>query len=447
MCGIAGIISTKPFDPGHLVRMSEQMKHRGPDDEGYCLFPPAGEPVFLRGDRTIPELGALPHHSSFQQRNDILSGIAHRRLSILDLTETGHQPMTDPDTGCVIVLNGEIYNYLEIKQELETKGHTFRSRSDTEVILHAYREWGAGCVNRFLGMWAFCLADPRENRILLSRDRFGIKPLYYYPEDDALYFASEAKSIVAVARTIRLDEDNVFRYMANGSLSNPDETLIRGLREVPEGSTLFINTRTLGRQVGNYYTFREHIVPEPDTGEDSHIIRFRELLDDSVKIHLRSDVPVGSCLSGGLDSSAIVAFAASRPEVSHFATFTARYDQPAIDESRFAGMVVARYPRIEDHYTTPSAEGFWKDWEKLIWHQDFPFHSTSMYAQWEVMKLAGGHRIKVLLDGQGSDEILGGYDTFVGQYLYDFLKKGKLGRLYRESSKLRINRKVYVYDA
>ncbi|HTW22676.1 MAG TPA: asparagine synthase (glutamine-hydrolyzing) [Candidatus Baltobacteraceae bacterium] len=413
MCGIAGIVSTSGFDPQVLVSMTDTAKHRGPDGSGVAYFdlhssiPPE---CFHRND-------ALP---SFENPG---LGFGARRLAILDLSEMGNQPMQIEDGRLWIAYNGEIYNYVEIRAELESAGHRFRAGTDTEVILRAYREWGPSCVERFSGMWSFALYDRDRQALFCSRDRFGIKPFYYYATPSLLLFASEIKQILqhpGVERVV--DEAVAFQYLAQGVQDHTDATFFRGIRQLPAGHSLHVDLSAPRIAVRLEKYWEMPIVEERAASEKGYVERFASLFDRAVRQHLRSDVPVGSCLSGGLDSSSIVAAAASADREMQLHSFSSCFDDPALDERPFIKEMVSS-AGLAAHWIFPKAEGFWSDLSCLIWHQDEPVGGSSVYAQWCVMRAARKAGIPVLLDGQGGDEILCGYRKFYPFYLWHLLKR------------------------
>lgn len=404
MCGIAGILTFNPnipVVPAQLEKMTDSILHRGPDDAG----------CYLNG----------------------CIGLGHRRLAIIDLSPAGHQPMAGPDGSTWLIFNGEIYNYLDIRADLEAQGHQFKSHSDTEVILHAYQEYGPDCLSRFNGMFAFALWDERQNRLFLSRDRFGIKPLYYFHNSHTFIFASEIKAILAVLDTNPVPNQRLlYDFLTMGALDHTHETFFEGIHKLPPAHSMLIDSN--GRmQIQQYWDFEvsNEIAQLPDKTVVAKSEAFFDLFADAVRTHLISDVPVGSCLSGGLDSSAVVSVisqiikengATSVGPRQH--TFSACYHNRSFDEQPYIDHVIQWTGAISNR-TFPDAAGFKRQLPQLIWHQEEPFVSTSMYAQWEVMRLAREKGVTVLLDGQGADEQLLGYRKFYVFYLQTLLKSGK----------------------
>lgn len=450
MCGIAGVFSPDGIDPGNLKNMSDIIRHRGPDDEGFYLaLTGAQHDIFARGNDTISEKSGLCHISEVIHDNlsyDLC--LIHRRLSIIDLSPGGHQPMSYLNNRYIIVLNGEIYNYLEIKKELVDKGFIFHSNSDTEVVLAAFHCWGKDCVNHFVGMWAFAIYDSISNELFLSRDRFGIKPLYYVFKNGNFAFASEIKALLELDFVSHKgDISKAGQYLFYGKIHERNKTLFEDVEELPMGYNMTVNIPELKFSIYEYYNLESKINNYAEIPSENKVVdQFRNLFNESVRIHMRADVPVGSCLSGGLDSSAIVALSSQLTGNSVFKTFTASYPDTPVDETRYAKLVSKAFPNIEAHYTYPDVKNYWSEIGKLIWHQDLPIASTSMYSQWEVMKLVGENNIKVLLDGQGSDEILGGYYPFAGIYLIELLKKFKLISFYNNKKLLSLNFSKHIND-
>ena len=426
MCGIAALVSASPLAASDIVAMCDRVRHRGPDDEGYALFD--GEGLAARaygGPDTPPECYRAA--SPFAPRAPLggagafRAALGHRRLSIVDLTPSGHQPMCGADERCWIVYNGEIYNHIELREELRRAGHEFSGGSDTEVILAAYREWGSDCLRRFNGMFAFALLDRGAGRLFCARDRFGVKPLYYSVVDDGtIAFASEIKQFGALAgwRAVA-NGQRAYDFLAWGLLDHTPQTLFAGVFQLGPGESLELDLGSLGRHRKSALlpTRRWYeLAPAPFSGSETDAaLRFRELFTDAVRLRLRADVPVGSCLSGGLDSSSIVCIANRllREKDAHSLqeTFSAVADVARFDESAYMEEVV-RATGVRHRTTLPRLEALFDELPAITWHLDEPFGSTSIYAQWNVFRLAAEHGVKVMLDGQGADEALAGYHGF-----------------------------------
>lgn len=418
MCGISGIFTLEPESvnvSGHLLQMSKTLRHRGPDDEGFFLATNHYGKFFSGNDtpENVSESGLI--YTSIDrlqnQHTGFNFGFCHRRLSILDLSPRGHQPMCDSEQKVVITFNGEIYNYLEIRRELQSKGYQFYTQSDTEVILNSYKEWGEKCLQHFNGMWSFVIFDKEKNELFCSRDRFGVKPFYYYLNEKIFCFASEQKAIVGLQFVnTTINDEAVYDFLVKNETEYKTEGFFKNVLELFPGNFMRVNLTDLKIHIERYYQLNYNsdffILDEIKFNEAKE--ETERLLIDAVKLRLRSDVPVGSCLSGGIDSSVIAGImqeASGNLAQPNF--FTAVFPGTGVDESFYAEEVVKRGGHW--HKVTPSAEELWKDLDELIYSQDIPIWSSSTYSQFRVMKLAKEHRIKVLLDGQGGDELFAGY--------------------------------------
>jgi len=426
MCGILGVwhMDGKKVDVRQLENASRTIRHRGPDDEGFwCSDSKTGK---WREGRT----------QHFPEAN---LAFAFRRLAILDLSSAGHQPMHTPDGVYCIVFNGEVYNYLELKTELQAKGYQFRSNTDTEIVLAAYSEWGSGCLKRFNGMWAFALWDANRHQLFCARDRFGIKPFYYYWDGTCFAFASEIKALATpVGMHLTPYLPSVFDYLAYGLTDHGRETFYENVYQILPAHFLLIDEQHLQEQ--RYWDLDpNHYITEPNDDALAH--HFYNLFEDAVRLHLRSDVAVGTCLSGGLDSSAIVTVAnkllieeqviPSSLVGEQQKTFSACFDEPAIDERVYMQAVLDK-TGAEKNFVFPSLTKLQKDLNRLMWHQEQPFGGTSIFAQWCVIERAAASGVRVLLDGQGGDELLGGYDSHRDFYLGTLAQKSRWSQLLHE---------------
>jgi asparagine synthase (glutamine-hydrolysing) len=413
MCGIFGIIDRKDkINITKLQEVSKILRYRGPDDEGYLLASPDGKSCkSYKGDMS-PQSLDLPHIFCAYVGDNI--ALLHRRLSIIDLSDSGHQPMGYADRYW-ITLNGEIYNYLEIKEELLKKGYGFKSTSDTEVVLAAYSEWGEDCVRRFNGMWAFAIWDNKDNSFFLSRDRFGVKPLYYYYTNFIFIFCSEIKGIRSYLNdSLALDVKQVLRFLDRGEFMEGESegSLFEGIRQLMPGHNLTLENNNL--KAYKYYDLK--IVPNRNKLSDN-IEMLRSLFGESIKYRLRSDVEVGACLSGGIDSSSIVSYATSLYKKT-FNTFSATWPGESMDESFYIDKVNHKWNCVA-HTFKPDLINLLETIDKEIWHQEMPLSGSSLLAQWFVMEQSKKANIKVLLDGQGADEILAGYPHYIITYIND----------------------------
>jgi asparagine synthase (glutamine-hydrolysing) len=405
------------------------MRHRGPDDEGYLFGDMlTGDWVACGGEDTIRALG-LPALTKYERESYNLA-FGHRRLSVLDLSAAGHGPMSYLDGQLWTTYNGEVYNYVELREELKGKGYSFRSGTDTEVILAAYAEWGLACLHHFNGMWAFAIWDQRQHRLFCARDRFGIKPFHFYWDGQLFVFASEIKALLAHPAILNRPNDAIiYDYLALGSLGHTDETFFEGIKCLQPSHYLLIDLEQCRLEIGCWWDVHVDTSLNRNESENDRdlAVQFRELLIDAVRLRLRSDVPIGTCLSGGLDSSSIVSAAnyllleeRAVPQKlvgNKQKTFSACFDDPAIDERPYIDQVI-QFTGAESNQVFPQgAGGLWDDLEQLVWFQEEPFGSTSIYSQWNVMRLARQRDVTVLLDGQGGDELLAGYHLYIGPYL------------------------------
>lgn len=443
MCGIAALFSPIPRPLEELIRtMTTAVRHRGPDGEGMALF---SEKEFLStalGGPDTPEdvyESRLPYKPTRKDTPviDAVAALGHRRLAIVDLSLTGHQPMCTIDRRVWISYNGEIYNHLELRDELQQLGHVFVSHSDTEVILQSYLAWGTQCLDRFNGMFAFVIFDRRAGgRVFAARDRFGIKPFYIWRSSEGLVaMASEIKQFsVLPGWSPRVNGQRVYDFLNWGVLDHTDETMFEGVSQLRGGECLDSSIADLHKvcPIRRWY----QLTPRHFSGEMKEAAdQFVTLFTDAVRLRLRADVAVGSCLSGGLDSSSIVCIVnqllRSAGVASQQNTFSACSTVKRFDEREYIETVVAR-TGVEAHYVYPSLDTLFDVLDAMTWHQDEPFGSTSIYAQWHVFKLAAESRVKVLLDGQGADELLAGYHLFFAPHFASLFLGGRWRMLTHE---------------
>ena len=454
MCGITGIFqkTTNPLTLNDISLMTDAIRHRGPDDEGFVFFQTNQSVPQLFGGKDTPEnvyaspLPYTPHVPFIGHLPEGARGVfGHRRLSILDLSPAGHQPMCNEDGTIWIVYNGEIYNFIELQHELKATGHHFTSHTDTEVILHAYEEWGEQCLDHFNGMWAFVLYDRRKNILFGARDRFGVKPLYYCNDPRCFAFASEIKALVTLPFIKKvINPEAVFNYLVLEINEPEEEGFFKRIFELLPSHALRYDLHGHTMKTWRYYT-----LPIIDTWEtfdsqrcERHVTHIKALLLQAITLRLRSDVPVGSCLSGGIDSSSIVCMINSllQHKTLHQIgerqkVFTASYNMEEIDESKWARLIVEN-TTTSWHQTYPTSAEFLEDLEDLVYTHDIPVGSTSIYAQYRVMRLAHEHGIKVLLDGQGGDELFTGYSSYYGTFFFEMLKNMAMIPFFRELTHL-----------
>ena len=422
MCGIAGALLKKAEDAVPVWGMTRAMRHRGPDDEGYVLIQSgAGRFEERSGEDTHADLHFQTIRASWPSGTDI--ALAHRRLSIIDLSSAGHQPMPDSKKEFWITYNGEIYNYKEIRSELEGLGVRFFSQTDTEVILEAYKIWGKKCLHKFNGMWAFAIWDPREKILFCSRDRFGVKPFHYTRRNGDFFFASEIKALLELPQVSReVCEEAVYDYLAHALPARGARTFFRDIHSLDAGHCLTAGPD--GRfELEKWYSFPQGEGNRPYTKDSA--AEFRALFSDAVRLRHRSDVTVGSCLSGGLDSSSIVCVSAAQAK-DPLETFSACYEDPACDERAFIQPVLEK-SRANSHFIFPQGKDFWEEWPDLTAAQEEPYASTSLYAHWCVMREASRHKVPVLLNGQGGDELLAGYPRYFTNCAIGRMLRGDFG--------------------
>ena len=437
MCGIFGLwnLDHKPIVPAKLRNATNLLRHRGPDDEGYLLVDTMKNCTdSYGGNDTMPEL-QLPHIDNAANESYNLA-FGFRRLSIIDLSPAGHQPMANADQCHWIIFNGEVYNYLELRNELIGYGHQFRTNSDTEVILAAYRHWGPGCLTRFNGMWALAIWDAQQQELFCARDRLGVKPFYYYFNKTQFIFASEIKALLAAAAGLgQINHSHLANFLLTGLLDHNDQTFFAPINALPPAHYLKINTKTATPAPQRYWDIdTEEIKTKYDYGKPE--ITLLNLLQDSVRLRLRSDVPVGTCLSGGLDSSAIVAIASKQLPHS-INSFSSIYSQDGYSEEKYIHLV-AQANQTLTHFTSPDPEKFFSVLKKIIWHFDEPAAGPGVYSLWFVMELAH-QSVTVLLDGQGGDELFAGYAPYLplhlatlGQKIFRERRMNLLGRFVQD---------------
>ncbi len=438
MCGIAGLIFDQldPRGGDWLTSMVQCLYHRGPDDGGAVVFGLGGKPVIER------RLGP-PGESITWNYLAIQMGLAARRLAVLDPGETGRQPMGGGEGSPWLVFNGAIYNFRRLRDDLRAAGMTFRGSGDTEVVLAAFRHWGPACFEKLEGMWALAIYEPAARRVVLSRDRFGIKPLYLTRFEKGVAFASEIKSLLTLPGVRREAEASLLcDFLVRGLVDHTDRTLFEGIWSVPPGSCITFDVRDPDAPLATGIDVFDGLSTESvhDGADPQAADSVRKLIRRAVASHLVSDVPVGSCLSGGIDSSFVVcaARAAVMGDALKLSThwsqsaFTACLPGDPLDESRYAETVVGTCGDLNWRRVEPTAEGLVRDMTALMWHQEQPFGSPSIYMQWEVMRAARARGVTVLLDGQGGDELFCGYEGHLPPYLAHLLGRLRLALFLRE---------------
>ena len=387
MCGISGIINKANFkvDRAELIKINDKISHRGPDAEGFYLY------------------------------NNV--GFGHRRLSILDLSVAGNQPMLYADN-LVITYNGEVYNFIELRDELVQLGYVFNTTTDTEVIIAAYDAWGPACLHKFNGMWSFAILDKSANKVFMARDRFGVKPFYYSQNSGSFVFGSEIKQLLKDKEN-EVDLDVLTEYMLTYIDNHGSSTYFKGIYSLLPGHYLIYDLETSSFNIEQYYVLNANPevqrLPKPEA-----VPYLKELFISAVKLRLRSDVKVGTCLSGGLDSSAVSAIANNNYREDAGRVFTAihaRSIDAENDESSFA-TDVSNNLNLELHVVTPSINDFKSLVDEVVYTQEEPFGSPSMFMGYKVFEKAKELGCKVMLNGQGGDEVLLGYERYFSSYLY-----------------------------
>ena len=395
MCGLFGIINKDKdtINVAELQAASMALQHRGPDDDGI-----------------------------FTEKN---IGLAHQRLSIFDPGEGGRQPFAGWNK--VLVFNGAIYNFPEIKKQLLEYDYQFKTETDTEVLLAAYDHWGKDCVQHFNGQWAFAIYDRETEKVFCSRDRFGIKPFYYTEINGKFCFSSEIKAFIKISGwKAKLNKTKAYEYLVHQMHDHTCETLFDGVYRLGNGQTLSFDLKTGSYKIATYYDLKK-IVTQPITVEKA-VEKFSEKFIQSVQLRLRADVPVGAALSGGLDSSAIVL---TIPEIKNdisLSTFSVVYDEAKISERKYVEAVL-KNDFIKGHILQPSFEEYENNRKKVLWQQEEPYNGIGVEAQHSMFAVAREAGVKVMLDGQGADEILAGYEKF-----YLGILKSKTGLLKKIST-------------
>ena len=406
--------------------MTQSLAHRGPDGEGHWIN--------AEGN----------------------AGLGHRRLAIIDLTSDGAQPMhllpgVSPASPAnhqryTITYNGELYNYIELREKLITRGYRFCTLSDTEIILAAFDYWKEDCLEHFDGMFAFAIWDDKNNTLFAARDRFGEKPFYYYENKEQFVFGSEMKALWAAGVEKKPDEKMLLNYLALGYVQNAtdkEQTFFQNIYSLPPAHYLQVGLSGSRAQLHRYWDIDKEktIAITPAAAIDT----FTQLFTRSVSRRLRSDVKVGASLSGGLDSSSIAATIYHlQKNNGRLPTFSAVFPGFVKNESPYIKNVVKKFS-CKNYQTTPTADGLIKDFQTLCYHQEEPFGSASIYAQFKVFELAKQHHVTVLLDGQGADETLAGYNQYIHWYLQQLLNRNKFGAMLKEKKLLSKNKTQFKF--
>lgn len=409
MCGIVGIIrfDAKPIKKEFLMHLMQAIKHRGPDSEGVLL--------------------------------DGRVGLGHVRLSILDLTEAGHQPMMDPTGRYTIIQNGESYNYIELREELQSMGYSFKTQTDTEVVLNGYIAWGEKVLDRLNGMFAMAIYDKQNQSLFLARDRFGVKPMYYYVEEGQMVFASEIPAILkALPDKPKANDNAIFDYLVFNRTDQTEDTFFAGIYKLQHGCCITMDLKKKYTKetlpIRKWYNLDKHVkdlkLEIADLSYEQAKARYMDLFKKAIELRLRSEVPWGVCLSGGLDSSAITATIIKELKKPDVHSFSAVYGKESkADESNFIDEFKGIVPNM--HYIYPDAERLFTHLDEYVRIQGEPTPTTSPYALYCILSEASKY-VKVILDGQGSDEAIAGYEYISGLYYKSLLTHFKWRRLVKE---------------
>jgi asparagine synthase (glutamine-hydrolysing) len=442
MCGFTGIwnFNGEPINVAQLVAMNITIRHRGPDDEGYLLVNTAQHKTcHCYGKETIPQIMENSVNVYDGEPSDLAIGF--RRLSIIDLSAMGHQPMQDDSGRFWIALNGEIYNYIEIRAELLQAGYSFRSQSDTEVVLYAYIHWGKDCLARFNGMWAFVIYDALENKLFGARDRFGIKPFYYhYVPGKRFIFASEIKAILQMVEPVA-DPQSILELFTTSYMDHSHHTFFNGITQLKPSHFLEIS----GEAINSDYYYHLN-VQETRMDFDSAREQFLHILKDAVKIRMRSDVPLGFALSGGVDSSSIIALARNLYPSYNINAFSLVFPGKSIDESFYIQKVIEKLS-VKQSAVSPSPDDLLSSIDRFIWYQEEPNNGSSYWGEFKLRELIKKSGVTVSMEGQGADEIITGYPYFIDPFLFDLLDKFQISSFFREAGAFRYlnNKSVPAY--
>ncbi|MCT6923385.1 asparagine synthase (glutamine-hydrolyzing) [Metasolibacillus sp.] len=408
MCGIVGFINQNDhLKKSDLLDMLNKIQHRGPDNLSISI------------------------------QNNVYLG--HARLSIIDLNSSSNQPMEYEHY--TIVFNGEIYNYKEIREKLQEEGHVFKTQGDTEVILHAYEQWGEKCQTFLRGMWAFVIYDKKNNILFGSRDRMGIKPLYFKKTDDYFSFASEIKPLLGLDENVKANMNVVSTYLLTNLMNFDNQTFFQDIYQLEGGTSFKFDISSGEFEVNRYYDLAESIKNKRESTTND----FNNVLDTSFEIHVQSDVQVGTCLSGGVDSSTVTAKVSSLLKKDKIKSITAKSISKETDESKFA-KIVAEHLKIDWCVVEPNYEYFKTNIEECLYYQEEPVGGPSIFMQYAVMQEAKKQGIKVLMDGQGGDETLLGYERYYSWMLSDLIRKRKIKDFFTEFPKIVKNSKLGYID-
>ncbi len=434
MCGITGFYSSQsPINSSNYYPAHYLLKHRGPDDEGFAYLDGEGKVQLAKGNDTIRAFRSHPHIQSIEKTRLV---IGQRRLSIIDLSEAGHQPFVFNDL--YMVFNGELFNYKTLRTELQGLGYTFLTESDTEVVIKAYHCWGESAFNKFNGMWALVIYDHKNSQMVLSRDRFGIKPLFYHFENGVLYFASEMKFILSMARiSWQLNQNAVSTYLKDNKSSHSTTTFWQDIYELEPGHSMVLKDKKLTKK--RYWNFQPSLVKRTP---QAAFEEFTHLFEDAVRLRMQADVEVGSLLSGGLDSTTIVCTLQKLGFINkdNFKSFSGVHDQKEFTETHYIHDTVKK-TGLNAAYIKTNPKRILEDLPTLNKHIEEPFRSLAVYTQYLIYKTINNTSdVKVVINGQGADELFGGYNQQYLVLLAEYVSKLQFGKFGKSLSFLRKHR-------
>ncbi len=435
MCGITGFFGNSEISLERYYLAHKTLDHRGPDDEGFLTLSDSGAGLSfdlenLAGDKTIPERKNLKNIRDFKSA---LACLGHHRLKIVDLSPGGHQPMATSDNRFHIIYNGEVYNYIELRDELRSLNHVFETTSDTEVILKAFSQWGVECFNKFNGMWALVIYDSLQRKFYLSKDRFGIKPLYLYRDHDTLYFASELRFFKAMGLRMTLNKNSTADFLRYSFLNQNENTFYNEIEALAPAHCYTFDVN--GKFLEKHCFWKLNTSVDESLAFDDAKTKLQELFRSSLELRMRSDVPVGTLLSGGLDSTSIVCNLVRNFKLpgDKLESFSAVFDETEFSEKIYIDKTVSKNSKIKAHFIKPTVEGVKQEFLDLIQALEIPVRSLATYSQYKLYQYINAQTdIVVLLNGQGADEEFAGYSAHYSMYFSELATSGNLTSLLRE---------------
>lgn len=437
MCGISGFFTKHPIDSSFYYKAHQYIRHRGPDDEGF-LYKKESELIAAKGKDTIAYYEHLPGIEAVP-KTDLILG--HRRLAIIALSYQGHQPYQFQQLS--LVYNGELYNYKTLRETLVKKGYIFETNTDTEVILKSYHYWGEKAFEKWNGMWALAIYDQKQHQLILSRDRFGSKPLFYSIYNNVLYFASEIKFILAaLPKFPSINPQTAYHYIEHTGIAYTNETMWNNIFELAPANYAIITPEIQLKSTVYWSIQPQQIIKNKEVA----IEKFSTLFEDAIRLRLQSDVQVGSLLSGGLDSTGIVSILLKKlwQTRDNFHAFSAIFKEAIYSEKLYIEKTTQEFsPALKTHYVQPQIEAVQEDFEQLLYHIEYPFRSLAVYSQYKLYQyIQQKTSVKVLLNGQGADELFAGYNNNYFMLFVALIRSFKFNTLFNEISLLKQNRKT-----